>query len=66
MWPKSNNIAVFALDPKTVCERKHMMFGFLNVANLTQSKCKETLMKENVMFYNHKSGKVEMKFCFKN
>jgi hypothetical protein len=27
MWPKSNHIAVFALDLKSACEGEHMIFG---------------------------------------
>jgi hypothetical protein len=37
MWPKSNNIAVFALDLESTYEEEHMIFGLLNLANLTQN-----------------------------
>jgi hypothetical protein len=37
MWPKSNNIAVFALDLKSTYEGEHMIFGLLSLANLSQS-----------------------------
>jgi hypothetical protein len=37
MWPKSYNIAVFALDLKTTYEGEHTIFGLLSLANLTQN-----------------------------
>jgi hypothetical protein len=37
MWPKSNNIAVFALDLRSAYEGEHTIFGFLSLANLTQN-----------------------------
>jgi hypothetical protein len=36
MQPKSNNIAVFALDLKSAYEGEHMIFDLLSLANLTQ------------------------------
>jgi hypothetical protein len=35
--PKSNNIAVFALDLKTAYEGEHIMFGLMSLANLPQN-----------------------------
>jgi hypothetical protein len=35
MWPKSNNIAAFALDLKSACEGEHTIFA-LSLANLAQ------------------------------
>jgi hypothetical protein len=32
MWPKSNNIAAFALDLKSTYDREHMIFGLLSLA----------------------------------
>jgi hypothetical protein len=37
MWPKSNHIAVFALDLKSTYEGEHMIFCLLSLANLTQN-----------------------------
>jgi hypothetical protein len=37
MWPKSNNIAVFALDLKSTYEGEHMISGLLSLANLAQN-----------------------------
>jgi hypothetical protein len=37
MWPKCNNIAVFALDLKSAYEGEHTIFGLLSLANLTQN-----------------------------
>jgi hypothetical protein len=37
MWPKSNNIAVFSLDLKSVYEVEHKIFGLLSLANLSQN-----------------------------
>jgi hypothetical protein len=37
MWPKSNNIAVFALDLKSAYEAEHAIFGLLSLANLAQN-----------------------------
>jgi hypothetical protein len=36
MWPKSYNIAAFALDLKSTYEGEHMIFGLLNLAHLAQ------------------------------
>jgi hypothetical protein len=36
MWPKSNNIAVFALDVKSTYEGEQMIFSLLRLANLAQ------------------------------
>jgi hypothetical protein len=36
-WPKSNNIAVFALDLKSTYEGEHMIFDLLSLANLAQN-----------------------------
>jgi hypothetical protein len=36
MWPKSNNIAVFALDLKSAYEGEHTIFGLLSLANFAQ------------------------------
>jgi hypothetical protein len=35
--PKSNNIAVFALDLKSTYEAEHTIFGLLSLANLGQN-----------------------------
>jgi hypothetical protein len=37
MWPKSNNIAVFALDLKSTYEEEHKIFGLLSLVNLAQN-----------------------------
>jgi hypothetical protein len=37
MWPKSNNIAAFALDLKSTYEGEYTVFGLLSQANLTQN-----------------------------
>jgi hypothetical protein len=37
MWHKPNNVAVFALDLKFAYEGEHMIFGLLNLTNLTQN-----------------------------
>jgi hypothetical protein len=37
MWPKSNHIAVCALDLKSAYEEEHMIFHFLSLANLLQN-----------------------------
>jgi hypothetical protein len=37
MWPKSNNIAVFALGLKSAYEGEHMIFGLLGQAYLAQN-----------------------------
>jgi hypothetical protein len=37
MWPKSNNIAIFALDLKSAYEGEHMIFGLLSLVNLAQN-----------------------------
>jgi hypothetical protein len=37
MRPKSNHIAVFALDLKSAYEGKHTIFGLLSLANLAQN-----------------------------
>jgi hypothetical protein len=37
MWPKSNNIAAFALVLKAAYEGKHMIFGLLSLAYLAQN-----------------------------
>jgi hypothetical protein len=37
MWPKSNNIAAFALDLKSTYEGEHMIFGFLSLDNLAEN-----------------------------
>jgi hypothetical protein len=37
MQPKSNNIAIFALDLKSAFEGEHKIFGFLSMTNLTQN-----------------------------
>jgi hypothetical protein len=37
MWSKSNHIAVFALDLKSVYEGEHTIFGLLSLANLTKN-----------------------------
>jgi hypothetical protein len=37
MWPKSNNIAVFALDLKSTYEGEHMIIGLLTLDNLIQN-----------------------------
>jgi hypothetical protein len=37
MLPKSNNIAVFALDLKSAYEGEHTIFGLLNLANFAQN-----------------------------
>jgi hypothetical protein len=36
MCPKSNHIAVFALDLKPAYEGEHAMFGLLSLADLSQ------------------------------
>jgi hypothetical protein len=36
LWPKSNNITVFALDLKSAYEGEHMIFGLMSLANLAQ------------------------------
>jgi hypothetical protein len=36
MWPKSNQIAVFALDLKSAYKGDHTIIGLLSLANLTQ------------------------------
>jgi hypothetical protein len=36
MWPKSNNIAVFALDLESAYEGEHMIFGLLKTLLLTE------------------------------
>jgi hypothetical protein len=37
VWPKSNHIAVFALDLKSSYEGEHTSFGLLSLANLAQN-----------------------------
>jgi hypothetical protein len=37
MWPKSNHLAVFALDLKSAYEGEHTIFGLLSLANLAQN-----------------------------
>jgi hypothetical protein len=37
MWPKSYNIAAFALDLKSAYEGEHTIFGLLSLANLAQN-----------------------------
>jgi hypothetical protein len=37
MWSKSNHIAAFALDLKSVYEGEHTIFGLLSLADLTQN-----------------------------
>jgi hypothetical protein len=37
MWPKSNNIAAFALDLKSTYDREHMIFGLLSLASFAQN-----------------------------
>jgi hypothetical protein len=36
VWTYSNNISAFALDLESAYEEEHMIFGLLNLANLTQ------------------------------
>jgi hypothetical protein len=36
MGPKSNNIAIFALDLKSTYEGEHMIFGLLSLGKLAQ------------------------------
>jgi hypothetical protein len=38
MWPKSNHLAVFALDLKSTYEGKHIIIGLLSLANLAQEE----------------------------
>jgi hypothetical protein len=37
MWPKSYNIAVFALDLKYAYEGQYTIFGLLSLADLAQN-----------------------------
>jgi hypothetical protein len=37
MWPKSNNIVVFALDLKSTNEGEYVIFGLLSLANIAQN-----------------------------
>jgi hypothetical protein len=36
MWPKSNQVAIFALDLKSAYEGEHTIIGLLSLANLAQ------------------------------
>jgi hypothetical protein len=54
MWPKSNNIAVFALNLKSIYEGEHMIFGLLSLDNLTQNDVLSSIqlpVNDNISFF---------------
>jgi hypothetical protein len=54
MCPKSNHIAVFALDLKSTYEGEHTISGLLSLANLTQmmfSSSIHLLVNDKISFF---------------
>jgi hypothetical protein len=54
MWSKSNPIVLFPLDLMSTYEGKHMIFGLLGKANLTQNDVLQSIhlpANDNISFF---------------
>jgi hypothetical protein len=67
MWPKSYNIAVFALDLKSTYEEEHTIFGLLSLANLTQNDVLQfhplTCGIPSFLMRSHYAAQADLKFA---